>query len=1332
MFASSDFSGIASFTHISWSHFSPICAIIPSDQRVHFFDDKGNELPNYSISKSARATAIAFSPISESLAVGWNDGTITLWRNGSFTDAPQVHKGPVNLICWHPNCPYFLSTSEDGSTCCWDTSSIILPVFKGFSDAVFTTAVWCPNEIPFAFLASSEGGFFTFENSQETLKEICTCPKPIHVLKIVPATRRVVVVSGDNYLSQYNLPPNVSKYTQVKLPVGDPPHFTTLRSDTLAYAISDTIYICNFQSDETQILRTKNGQKVTSLHWSDKTGELFATTIDGNMLIWKTTMKGLVGKLGWSSPIETDLGIRVENAIWSNYKLCFSSQTSGRRPFAFTKYDYHPLACKDFLVWQKSSNVLITENSNETKLNSPIIQSGMTNRYLMFNSSSQCNLYNMHKGNLTPFSTINNLNTEMIAIKDEVIFDCMNATLEVRNLQGTVKETMGLSAPGKFLTLNGRYLSILSEDFTIFLLDVQRRSPKLQFSTLFTTEYEMIRISSISLSCGGFCLSITVDYFKDGIWLPSPLLYLHSPQFDKTVTLQFEGRVPKCHKWDTEDPRLLCVMTVPFDTTYECQVSGAIVIPLFVADNLETFKQTPLSLESDLEEIWNVELPRIFHSKPNEQPKATVLPQFEGLDNADEASKKALMELNFHLATGDIDSAFNAIRGIDNKATWRSLAQTCAQMRRIDLADLCFGKMEDGGSAIMLHRAADDPVLQNVVVDTQLGMYEEAKTIAKDNRRFDILARIHRSLGENAEALNVANSGDRIHLKSLSFENARSAEIHGDIEAAIKLYESAGTIHQELPRLALQNNDLPLLFSYVADRTPAEVHPNLLLWFGRFYEAHQQIDTALQYYDYAHASSESVRLLCCSGRWEEAAQIAKRSNKRATICCYARLLIDKIDHYIKNNLDNEEVIRMQHEVIELFRMARQFSQAMDIALKYELVDDILALSFSAPPPLVCRAASWFEEKREAKNAILLYSRCGRLNRALALCFAMKQYDALDEISDSLNSKTDPQVLIRCGRYFIDSERWSKAAQCLAFAKQFDEVIELCNKHSIKLQSNVIQELSEIQADPKILSRFAELCEQQGEFSIAATLYVKLKDHLASMKALIRSGDTGKVIKFANLVKRRETFILAANYLQTLNPRESQPMFQQIVQLYTKAKAPDKLARFYEAAAQVEIDEYQEYQKGFELIKKARSVLEKIDGVKNKEQILANMNKKIEWIEKYLTAIEKIKAEPKKGLQICVELLRAKGIENCLRPDDIYIVMVQCYVSQGNYQNAHKILDDLRKSGSDITWYMDVSAIQKIYKEVGETFDASAVNHDDEVEYDEVDDEVVEDIQDDDF
>jgi intraflagellar transport protein 140 len=375
---------------------------------------------------------------------------------------------------------------------------------------------------------------------------------------------------------------------------------------------------------------------------------------------------------------------------------------------------------------------------------------------------------------------------------------------------------------------------------------------------------------------------------------------------------------------------------------------------------------------------------------------------------------------------------------------------------------------------------------------------------------------------------------------------------------------------------------------------------------------------------------------------------------------------------------------------------------------------------------VCAAARWFEDQKEAKNAILLYSRAGRLNRALALCFAMKQYDALDEISDTLTSKTDPSVLVRCGRYFVESERWSKAAQCFALARQFDEVITLCNKHNIKLPSSVIQELSEMKADPEVMKRFASLCEQQGAFQTAATLYVKFKDHIAAMKALIRSGETDKVIKFANLVKKRETYILAGNYLQTLNPRQGDTTFDQVVALYKKAGATDKLGKFYEAVARSEIDEYQEYAKGLDLIRAGLKLVEETPDVKQKDQIVAQMQKKIRLIEMYLEAQGIVKKDPKKAMVTAVEILRNPLVESVMRTDDVYVLMVQASVAQGNFKNAHKILEDLRQNGTDISWLMDAASIQRIYKEVGATYTPPAERHAED-EYDVVDDDALDDV-----
>ena len=50
---------------------------------------------------------------------------------------------------------------------------------------------------------------------------------------------------------------------------------------------------------------------------------------------------------------------------------------------------------------------------------------------------------------------------------------------------------------------------------------------------------------------------------------------------------------------------------------------------------------------------------------------------------------------------------------------------------------------------------------------------------------------------------------------SPKFQYARSLELMGKIPESIKQYEEAGTIDFDLPRIALQTDDLNILFNYV-------------------------------------------------------------------------------------------------------------------------------------------------------------------------------------------------------------------------------------------------------------------------------------------------------------------------------------------------------------------------------------------------------------------------------------------------------------------------------------------------------------------------------------
>jgi intraflagellar transport protein 140 len=71
-----------------------------------------------------------------------------------------------------------------------------------------------------------------------------------------------------------------------------------------------------------------------------------------------------------------------------------------------------------------------------------------------------------------------------------------------------------------------------------------------------------------------------------------------------------------------------------------------------------------------------------------------------------------------------------------------------------------------------------------------------------------------------------------------------------------------------------------------------------------------------------------------------------------------------------------------------------------------------------------------------------------------------------------------------------------------------------------------------------------------------------------MKALLKSGDTEKIVFFAGVSRQKDIYVMAANYLQTLDWRKDPEVMKNIITFYTKGRAMESLAGFYDACAQV--------------------------------------------------------------------------------------------------------------------------------------------------------------------
>lgn len=69
--------------------------------------------------------------------------------------------------------------------------------------------------------------------------------------------------------------------------------------------------------------------------------------------------------------------------------------------------------------------------------------------------------------------------------------------------------------------------------------------------------------------------------------------------------------------------------------------------------------------------------------------------------------------------------------------------------------------------------------------------------------------------------------------------------------------------------------------------------------------------------------------------------------------------------------------------------------------------------------------------------------------------------------------------------------------------------------------------------------------------------------------------------------------MAGNYLQSLDWQNQPEVLKNIINFYSKGKAMDLLANFYVACAQVEIDEFQNYEKALDALNQASRCLAKV-------------------------------------------------------------------------------------------------------------------------------------------
>lgn len=141
----------------------------------------------------------------------------------------------------------------------------------------------------------------------------------------------------------------------------------------------------------------------------------------------------------------------------------------------------------------------------------------------------------------------------------------------------------------------------------------------------------------------------------------------------------------------------------------------------------------------------------------------------QGIEDAEEAIKAALISFTVHMAAGDAAAATAAMRSVRGRTAWTTMARVAVRSRRADILSLCLDHMEHlaAAQAFREARAAAErsAAMERRAKGAQAkggrGSADGQAGVSKGDMAAVGMAAVH--LGMEAEALDILREGECWH-----------------------------------------------------------------------------------------------------------------------------------------------------------------------------------------------------------------------------------------------------------------------------------------------------------------------------------------------------------------------------------------------------------------------------------------------------------------------------------------------------------------------------------------------------------------------------------------
>ncbi|NXP51231.1 IF140 protein, partial [Heliornis fulica] len=1215
-----------------------------------------------------------------------------------------------------------------------------------------------------SFFITLTDGSVHYVNEKGKTRHVLSTDSPVQKLLFMEERDVLVVITENLQLSLHavTLEGQAEELMKVKLSgkIGHSADIILIEHSLVVTALGETVIrFWDLDRDENYVLSPdvqfgfEGGECINCVSYCSAKGLLAAGTNKGRVAMWRKAAgsnQPLEGKEKWKLQAPTELEGNVTQIEWGSRKNLLAvnvmSSVMILSEQAMLSHFHQQVAAVQVSPDLFNVTAFSTGTTQSLRVDMNVNGVFATKDAVVFWNGKQVTVFECSGDTFRSAGSFF-CDSPVLSVHGENLYTVEPYRVQVRTWQGTVKQLLVFSeAEGNpcLLDVCGNFLAVGTDLAHFKIFDLSRREAKVHcnsknFSELFPG---LGGIASVKCNANGSKVSILVSK-ADGN--TDSKICFYDVEMDKVTLFDFKAEqgnigeklpsgqgiyrsvatypelhshIPSCHFWDQSEPTLFVCEAIPeaglqSQDQKKNQPESTLdvwIISFFSTEEYGLLLQDSFPLPSSYQTLLGIEVPHYyFAKKPGEAETGEAesdsvkvsqmvarrpMRDFIGLGDCDKTTQDAMLNFSFYLTAGDMDEAFKSIKLIKSKAVWENMARMCVKTRRLDVAKICLGNMGHARGAKALREAEQEPEQEARVaaLAIQLGMLEDAEQLYKACQRYDLLNKFYQASNQWQKAIETAEAHDRVHLRTTYYNYAKHLEAMGEHSLALTHYEKSDTHRFEVPRML--SEDLQALENYINKMKDK----SLWKWWAQYLESQADMEAALKYYALAQDYFSLVRVHCFQGNIQKAAEIANETGNWAA------------SYHLARQYESQEEIK---QAVHFYTRAQAFNNAIRLCKENNLDDQLMNLALLSSPEDMIEAACYYEEKGEQMDrAVMLYHKAGHFSKALELAFATQQFGALQLIAEDLDEKSDPALLARCSDFFIEHAQYEKAMELLLAAKKYQEALQLCLKQNLTITEEMAEkmtvskdskELSE-ESRRELLEQIADCCMRQGNYHMATKKYTQAGNKLKAMRALLKSGDTEKIVFFAGVSRQAEIYIMAANYLQSLDWRKDPNIMKNIISFYAKGKALDLLAGFYDVCAQAEIDEYQNYEKALGALTEACKCLSRAKAQRPLEQDsrLARLQSKMTLIKRFVHARRVHPEDPREAVRQCELLLAEPDFDSAVRYGDILGFLVEHYVQTEEFHTAYRYLQEMQKRipATNLTYYVTQENIEAVHRGAG--------------------------------